>query len=215
MSAATPRTTGGAGGRRPRLIAVGARAARAAEADRRSQGRDLVQVGRWQDAVDLLSGDRRARSALVVAPGDDVTYGAVESLLDVSLAVGTPVGVVPLDRDGWLLGARPEPAPPAPEVAAMYCHFRTRYDCDVEYGREEAAAFLARLGGGVEAAVFHAHGNGADLQVGSHVMCVQVDRLRGRPRPGDLTLACQAGGPCRLSHLSLTAYWGASAMRAR
>jgi hypothetical protein len=203
------------GVRRALLVAVGQRARRAAEADRRGRGRELVQVDGWQDVFDVLAGAEPASSALVVVPGEELTYAAVESLLDVSVTVGTPVGVLPIGRDGRLPGARPEPPPPAPEIAAMYCHFRTRFDCDVEYGRDEAEEFLARLTGGVEAAVFHAHGNGADLQVGSHVFCVQADRLKGRPRPGDLTLPCHVGGPCRVAHLPLTAYWGASAMRAR
>ncbi len=215
MTSVAPAAGERVGVRRALLLAVGPQARRAAEADRRGSGRELVEVDCWPDVFEALAGGEPASSALVVVPGEELTYAAVETLLGVSVQVGTPVGVLPIGRDGRLPGARAEPAPPAPQVAAMYCHFRTSYDCDVEYGREEAEDFLARLTGGVEAAVFHAHGNGADLEVGSHVFCVQVDELRGRPRPGDLTLLCQTGGPCRLAHLPLTAYWGASAMRAR
>jgi hypothetical protein len=198
------------------LIAVGPQAREQAEADRRATGKELLQVDSWQDAVDtLLNAAEPAASALVVAPGEELTYGALEKLLDASVRVGTPVGVLTIGRDGRLLGAGREPAPPAPELGAMYCHFRNRYDCAAEFGREQIDDFLKRLSGGVEAAVFHVHGNGADLQLGNQVMCVQVDGLRGKAQPGDLTLPCQVGGACRLEHLSLTTYWGASAMRAR
>ncbi|MFI5907235.1 hypothetical protein [Dactylosporangium sp. NPDC051541] len=215
MTAVATAEAGRVGVRRALLIAVGAQACEAAEADRRGQGKHLLRVDGWPDVLAALRGSERADSALVVVPGEELTYAAVEALLDVSVEVGTPVGVLPIGRDGRLPGSRPQPAPPAPRAAAMYCHFRSRFDCEVEYGREEAREFLTRLTGGVEAAVFHAHGNGADLEVGSHVFCVQVDHLRGKPRPGDLTLLCQVGGPCRLEHLPLTAYWGASAMQAR
>lgn len=201
--------------RHPLLIAVGSQACEAAAADPRGHGKELVQAARWQDIPDLLADGGQAGSALVVVPGDQLTYAAVESLLAASVRSRVPVGVLPAGRDGQVLGAGRPKGPPARHAGMMYCHFRNRFGCDAEYGREESEAFLTRLAGGVEAAVFHAHGNGADLQLGPHVVCVQADDLRGKPRPGDLTLPCQAGGPCRLAHLPIEAYWGAATIRAR
>lgn len=196
------------------VVAVGPAAERAAAADPRSAGRDTVAVGRWPDVPGALSG-AGGGSTLIVTPAADLTYRALGAYAEASVATGTPIGVLPVGADGRLLGAGRRPAPPAPAAGALYCHFRPAFACDAEFGRDEVETFLDRLTGGVEAAVLHTHGNGADLQLGEHVVCVQVDHLRGRPEPGDLTLPCQAGGPCRLAHLPLTAYWGASAVRAR
>lgn len=197
------------------LIAVGPEARRAADTDPRSAGRRAVGAADWRAAGELVASAGPGASALVALPAAELTYRALEGLLASSVAGRTPLGVLPVGPDGRLLGARSTPAPPAPAVGALYCHFRDRFECQTEYGRDEAEGFLRRVAGGVEAAVVHAHGNGADLQFGPHVLCVQVDHLRGTPPPGQLVLPCQAGGPCRLSHLPLTAYWGASAIRAR
>lgn len=199
------------------LIAVGPRARQAVETDRCAAGRELVEAGSVAQAAEALSACQGppASTALIALPGECLTYAALQSLLDASAETGVPIGVLPVGRDGRVPGAGREPAPPAPWVGAMYGHFHDRYGCGTEFGRQEVDGFLKRLSDGVEAAVFHVHGNGADLQLGNQVMCVQVDGLRGTPRPGDLTLPCQSGGPCRLEHLPLTTYWGASAMRAR
>ena len=197
------------------LVAIGPAAERAAVADPRSKGKELVTVARYEDVRDVLVGVGKGGSALIATPAEELTYRAVEFYSDASVATGTPIGVLPVGDDGTLLGARTEPAPPAAESGALYCHFRHSFDCDVEFGKDEVDGFVERMSAGVEAAVFHGHGNGADLQLGSHVICVQADDLHGNPGPGDLALPCQRGGACRLSHLPIKAYWGARALRAR
>jgi hypothetical protein len=175
---------------------------------------DVRVTGTPSEVVRQLARMRGREPALVALPPRLLTYELLNELLATAVETETPLGFLPFDGDSPLIPAV-STHPPHPHAGVLYCDFARRFPCDVEFGSGEVDAFLRRLADGVEAMVVHAHGNGADLRLGEQVMCVQVDGLRGTPGAGDRALACQLGGPCRVEHLPLRSYWGASAVRAR
>lgn len=170
-------------------------------------------VASAEDFAALVRADGSVGPLLIVAPLDALSYEVLNAISEASVAAQVIVGVLACDDHGPL--PRTHDGPVAPSVAASYSNFELRVHCDSEFGREEAEGFMHRVAAGVEAVVLHGHGNGVDLQVGDSVLCVQVDHLRGDASGQERTLPCQIGGPCRMDHLPLRAYWGASAFRAR
>lgn len=190
-------------------------------------GRSLGRVSRAADIGAALAEARGHSSALVIMPGRLLTFATANTLIEAGARTGLPVGVLPVDDR---TPGRPDPLPPTAGFRAAGYRHRTALYCDFlarppgaattaapVFGRATAAQFIDWLAEGVEGAVLHAHGNGADFRVGSHVLCVQVGGSKPSPgRPVERFLPCQAGGRCRLEHkTSFTAYHGAGAVRSR
>ncbi|MEU7524214.1 hypothetical protein AB0A74_00610 [Saccharothrix sp. NPDC042600] len=165
-------------------------------------------------------------SVLVMLPEKEFDFATANQLMRDSVALRLPVGVVPLPADpdaATETVARVVTRWRAPEPAgsrlALYCDFQDAApaQCPWAFGWKDSDAFLDRLRSGVQAAVLHSHGNGADFRVGKHVLCVQAGTLRPPTgRRGGRFLPCQGGGDCRLDHhTEFVAFHGANAVRAR
>jgi hypothetical protein len=190
-------------------------------------GRSLGQVSRAADLGAALAEARGQSSAFVIIPGHLLTFATANALIEAEARTGVPVGVLPVDDHG---PGQPDPLLPTAGFGAAGYRHRTALYCDFlarppeaattaepVFGRATAAQFIDWLAEGVEGAVLHAHGNGADFRVGSHVLCTQVGAGKPSPsRPGERFLPCQAGGRCRLEHkTSFAAYHGPGAVRSR
>jgi hypothetical protein len=145
-----------------------------------------------------------------------------------SCQLDLPVGVLPLDAGptGALAAIRSVTQLPQDPVythrVALYSDFfgtppGAATPAMPLFGETTSEPFLDWLTTGTEAVVLHVHGNGADLRVGTEVLCVQVGADRPtQAKPDERYLPCQGGGRCRLEHkTSFRAFHGPSVMRSR
>lgn len=185
-------------------------------------GRPFRTVPELGDLRSLLGGNGHA-SAFVVLRERELTFDRVNEVMSVSTELRLPVGVLPVpDTSAATMPVPRQPVSKPATHSALYCDFVDSFPDGLRatepvYGARESAEFLSSLRTGMEAAVIHGHGNGADFRIGSDVLCVQVGADRPAPgQPGEGFLPCQGGGPCRLDHkTSFRAFHGAGAIRAR
>ena len=165
----------------PRVIGTAASAQLATQAAARL-GRPLTITAPGQPLVDALRSAPGRGSALVCLAEPEFTLAAVNELIDQSVRLRRPVGLLPVPPDEAAaadmvakFGREPRTYP---HRAALYCDFvaEWRESDDQRYGRVTSTQFMSRLAEGVDAAVIHAHGNGGDFRVGDHVLCVKVGR---------------------------------------
>ena len=139
-----------------------------------------------------------------------------------SLHSDVPCGFLPLDADPAAalfqiarLAALALRQRPYPNRLLAFADFIAD-DGDAGYfGKGSETRFLSRLALGAFGAVFSAHCNGADLRLGSRVLCAQTGHLApASGLPGEVFLPCQAGGPClREPAFSRTGFHGPDAFR--
>ncbi|MGF1431535.1 hypothetical protein, partial [Kitasatospora sp. LaBMicrA B282] len=190
-------------------------------------GRRFQELPADRPVAEALAAADRTESVLVVLPEPGCDLATVTRLVETARRHRIRFGLLPLSADptealhlvvrSW--AAQVAPAPDHAHRTMLYCDFRREAPAGpaLSYGSDGSEEFVTRLREGAQAVVLHSHGNGADFRVGSHVLCLQVDRLRPEPaRPGERHLPCQGGGGCRLAHkTSFRAFHGAAALRAR
>lgn len=152
-------------------------------------------------------------------PQELLTQECCQRLIRTSVEQNVAVGLLPLPAEAEereaavkreLTLARQPRVFPARQ--AYYDDYTQTASVDgrVTVGAESARAFLAAVGSGVECAIFHGHGNGADMKVGTSVLCVQADESRpADASAGERCLPCQASGPCLRERNPIDSYVGA------
>ena len=168
----------------------------AAEAISRRLGRDLVLVDGW-DAFDIGRAGRQAQTLYLVAPHETFTQEFVGRLTVTATDVGVPVGLMPVSSRPGGQGGGPAPSLHSEDVL-LYSDFLSSRSASTQvFGPGESPAFIERARQGSAATVLQAHGNGADLRVGSQVLCARV-AATATTMPEQERLPCQSGGSCRL-----------------
>jgi len=136
--------------------------------------------------------------------------------------LGVPCGFLPLDSDPvnaiyqilrlvWLRSRDPH----YPHRLLSYASYLDNNSSEECYGANRENEFIRHVSEGSFATVLSAHGNGADINLGTKILCVQSDHLA--PEAGcehEVFLPCQAGGPCLRDSIAMESeFVGADAFR--
>lgn len=164
------------------------------------------------------------RSIFVLLPYKDFSFSFVNSSNAIASATGTPLGIFPCGTSGQDFVVEARRLAQLSLAKSEYQHSMTSYSDfiqdgvrDDQFGASESDLLMSRLRSGSDAVILHTHGNGADLRLGKHVLCVQADHLKSNSKDleGRRVLPCQVGGRCRVEHRSFSSFSGASLLRTR
>ena len=205
------------------VVGIGSVGQAAAETFGGHTGRSVLELPGLCHLSSALEAAGPIESAMLFVDEAQYSLDLCVELVEIGASLDLPVGILPLPSDVRAAEAAARRlirlrSASRSEGIAFYCDFSAGPPggLRVGYGREQAQEFLELLeGSGLSAAVLHCHGNGADFRLGRRALCVQADTLSPPPpRPGEHSLSCQAGGPCRLEHKGMQELVGASRIRA-